>query len=400
MSFEQIKSLLEEHKGVVASLKAADVERSEEIRRLGSATQDTEQKMREIHAKLDSVEEQIDSLETALQRKNRIVTQQDGRKTYTMPVMEHQEAFNQFLCKGQEAGLRELEAKAMSTLSDPDGGYLVATPMSDQIVQYVFETTPMRELAGRVSISTRAYPGMYDNDEADAGWVGETESRTDTKTPQLGQFEIPVHEIYAKPKVTQTLLDDAAFDVENWLARKVGGKFARRQNTAFITGDGVKKPRGILTYPAGNGHKQIEQVVSGHAMALTGDGVITLVGSLKEAYLAHASFLMKRSTMTLLRTLKDGQGNYLWQPNYQLGLAQTLVGYPLRTGEDMPTVAAGSLPIAFGDFREAYLIVDRQGVRVLRDPYSSKPFVEFYHTARVGGDVVNFEALKLQKIST
>lgn len=381
-------------------MKAADIERAEEIKRLGSISGATEQKMAEIHAKLDSVEEQITSLETAMQRKAKEVSFQEGKKHYSSEVMEHKEAFNQFLRKGQDMGLRELESKAMSTLSDPDGGYLVAVPMSDRIVQYVFETTPMRELAGQVMISTRAYPGMYDNDEADAGWVGETETRQETKTPQLGQFEIPVHEIYAKPKVTQTLLDDGAFDVESWLARKVGAKFSRMQNMAFVNGDGVKKPRGILTYPAGTAHKQIEQVISGNANALTGDGVINLVGSLKEAYLANATFLMKRSTLTQIRTLKDGQGNYLWQPNYQLGLAQTLVGYPIRTGEDMPAVGTGALPIAFGDFREAYLIVDRQGVRVLRDPFSSKPFVEFYHTARVGGDVVNFEALKLQKVST
>jgi HK97 family phage major capsid protein len=400
MSFEQLKSLLEEHKSTVVALKEADTEQAEEIKHLGSVTGVTEQKMAEINAKLDNVEEQITALETAWQRKAKEVTAQDGKKHYSGDVVEHKEAFNQFLRKGQEVGLRELEAKAMSTLSDPDGGYLIAVPMSDRIIQYVFESTPIRDLAGHVSISTRAYPGMYDNDEADAGWVGETETRGETKTPQLGQFEIPVHEIYAKPKVTQTLLDDSAFDVESWLARKVGAKFSRKQNTAFITGDGIKKPRGILTYPAGTAHKQIEQVVSGHATAITGDGIINLVGSLKEAYLSNATFLMKRSTLTQIRILKDGQGNYLWQPNYQLGLAQTLVGYPIRTGEDMPMVASGSLPIAFGDFREAYLIVDRQGVRVLRDPYSSKPFVEFYHTARVGGDVVNFEAIKLQKIST
>jgi HK97 family phage major capsid protein len=400
MSFEQLKTLLEEHKSAVDALKEADSERAEEMKRLGSTTGITEQKMAEINTKLDSVEEQITQLETAMQRKAKEVIFQDQKTAYSALVLEHKEAFGQFLKKGQEHGLRELEVKAMSTLSDPDGGYMVAVPMSDRIVQYVYETTPMRELAGQVSISTRAYPGMYDNDEADAGWAGETESRTETKTPQLGQFEIPVHEIYAKPKITQTLLDDTVFDVESWLARKVGSKFSRKQNTAFILGDGIKQPRGVLTYPAGSGHKQIEQIVSGNATALTGDGIIALTGSLKEAYLANATFLMNRATLTQLRTLKDGQGNYLWQPNYQLGLAQTLVGYPIRTGEDMPTVAAGALPIAFGDFREAYLIVDRQGVRVLRDPYSSKPFVEFYHTARVGGDVVNFEAIKLQKIST
>lgn len=398
MSFDQLKNLLEEHQSTVVALKEADGERAKEIKRLGSATGLTEQKLGEIHAKLDSVEEQISGLETAMQRKAKLSTV--DQKHYTVNQLEHKKAFDQFLRKGYDAGLRELEAKAMSTLSDPDGGYLVAVPMSDRIVQYVYESTPMRELAGQVSISTRSFPGMYDTDEADAGWVGETENRTDTKTPQLRQFEIPVHEIYAKPKVTQTLLDDAAFDVESLLARKVSAKFARKQNAAFINGDGIKKPRGLLTYPAGTNQKQIEQVISGHASALTGDGIINLVGSLKEPYLSNATFLMKRSTLTQIRTLKDGQGNYLWQPNYQLGLAQTLLGYPIRTGEEMPMVAEGALPIAFGDFREAYLIVDRQGVRVLRDPYSAKPFVEFYHTARVGGDVVNFEAIKLQKIST
>lgn len=397
MSIVQLKNLLEEHQATVLALKEADTERASEIKRLGRATGATEQKLNEINAKLDSVEEQITGLETVMQRKAKVLSV--DQKHYNTHQIEHKQAFDQFLRKGYEAGLRELEAKAMSSLSDPDGGYLVAMPMSDQIVQYVYETTPMRELAGQVSISTRSFPGMYDTDEADAGWVGETESRPDTQTPQLGQFEIPVHEIYAKPKVTQTLLDDAALDVESLLARKVSAKFARKQNAAFINGDGIKKPRGLLTYPAGTNHKQIEQVLSGNANSLSGDGIINLVGALKEPYLSNATFLMKRSTLTQIRTLKDGQGNYLWQPNYQLGLAQTLLGYPIRTGEDMPVVAEGTLPVAFGDFKEAYLIVDRQGIRVLRDPYSAKPFVEFYHTARVGGDVVNFEAIKLQKIS-
>jgi HK97 family phage major capsid protein len=397
MSFVQLKNLLEEHQSTVLALKEADTERASEIKRLGRATGTTEQKLSEINAKLDSVEEQITGLETAMQRKAKVLSV--DQKHYNTNQIAHKQAFDQFLRKGHEAGLRELEVKAMSSLSDPDGGYLVAMPMSDRIVQYVFETTPMRELAGQVSISTRSFPGMYDTDEADAGWVGETESRPDTQTPQLGQFEIAVHEIYAKPKVTQTLLDDAAFDLESLLARKVSAKFARKQNAAFINGDGIKKPRGLLTYPSGTSHKHIEQVASGSVDSLTGDGIINLVGALKEPYLTNATFLMKRSTLTQIRTLKDGQGNYLWQPNYQLGLAQTLLGYPIRTGEDIPVVAEGTLPIAFGDFKEAYLIVDRQGIRVLRDPYSAKPFVEFYHTARVGGDVVNFEAIKLQKIS-
>lgn len=293
------------------------------------------------------------------------------------------------------------EQKAMLVGSDPDGGYLVPTATSSRIITKVYETSPLDELAYHETISTDAIEIAVDTDEAGAGWVGETDARPETSTPQVGLQRIPVHEIYAKPKATQQLLEDAGVDIEAWLERKVGEKFARMRALAFISGNGIKKPRGILTYPAGADGVRgtIAQIASGAATALTPDGLIKLTFSLKDKYLANANWLMKRGTVGALMLFKDNQGQYMWRSGLQAGQPSVLLGYNVRRADDMPTVGAGALPIAFGDFRAGYTVVDRLGIRTLRDPYSSKPFVEFYTRQRVGGDVVDFEAYALQVIS-
>lgn len=293
------------------------------------------------------------------------------------------------------------EQKAMMVGSDPDGGYLVPTATSSRIITKVYETSPLDELAYHETISTDAIEIAIDTDEAGAGWVGETDARPETSTPQVGNQRIPVHEIYAKPKATQQLLEDAGIDVEAWLERKVGEKFARMRALAFVSGNGIKKPRGILTYPAGSAGTRgtIMQVPSGHATLLTPDGLVTLTFSLKDKYLANANWLMKRGTVGAVMLFKDNQGQYIWRPGLEAGKPSILLGYSVRRADDMPSVGAGALPIAFGDFRAGYTIVDRLGIRTLRDPYSSKPFVEFYTRQRVGGDVVDFEAYALQVVS-
>jgi len=208
----------------------------------------------------------------------------------------------------------------------------------------------------------------------------------------------------AKPKASQKLLDDAFVNVEAWLAEKVGEKFARTEATAFVSGDGVNKPRGILTYTAGDGFEMIEQIVSGAAAdisaANTADGLINLVMSLKAPYKAGAAFLMERATVKAVRKLKDTQGQYFWQPSLTAGNPDMIMGFPVYEADDMETIGANALPIAFGNFKVGYQIVDRFGIRTLRDPYSAKPYVEFYTTKRVGGGVKNFEAIKLLKCST
>lgn len=297
--------------------------------------------------------------------------------------------------------LSQDEQKAMLVGSDPDGGYLVPTSVSSRIITKVYETSPIDELATHETVSTDALEVAIDTDEAGAGWVGETDARPETSTPQVGVQRIPVFEIYAKPKVTQQLLEDAGIDIETWLARKVSEKFARMRALAFISGNGIKKPRGILTYPAGADGVRgtILQVASGNATGLTPDGLIKLMFSLKDRYLANANWLMKRGTVASVMLFKDEQGQYIWRPGLQEGQPSMLLGHSIRRADDMPAVAAGALPVAFGDFRAGYTVVDRLGIRVLRDPYSSKPFVEFYTRARVGGDVVDFEAFALQAVS-
>jgi HK97 family phage major capsid protein len=299
------------------------------------------------------------------------------------------------------------EVKALSVGSDPDGGYAVTPDMTGRIATLIRESSPMRQVANVQTIGTDALEGVNDLNEATSGWVGETESRTETTAPQIGEWRIPVHEQYAEPRATQKLLDDAMFDIEGYLAGKIAERLSRMENTAFITGNGVKKPRGILTYAAGTPSAStfsvIEQVVSGGAGAFAstkpGDALINLVYALKAQYRERAVFMMRRSTLAEVRKLKDAQDNYLWQPDFQQKQGGTLLGFNIVEAEDMPAIGANSLSIAFGDFQSGYQIVDRQGIRILRDSYTAKPYVKFYTTKRVGGDVVNFEAIKLMKFA-
>lgn len=294
---------------------------------------------------------------------------------------------------------REVEAKALSVGSNPDGGYLVPTARSQRIIQMIRETSPLRQLATVESIGTDTLEIPIDIDEAGAGWVGELQERSETTTPQVGTQRIVVHEMYAKPKATQKFLEDASINVEEWLATKVADRFSRVEATAFVTGDGVGKPRGILTYAAGTGRGKIPQIVSGEATVLSGDLIVKLPFRLKSEYLSGSSWLMKRSTVESVMLFKDGQGQYMWRPGLTAGAPSILVGYEVRMADDMPVVQAGSLPIAFGNFRRGYTVVDRLGITTLRDPYSAKPFVEFYSRKRVGGDVVDFDAFVLGKVA-
>lgn len=317
-------------------------------------------------------------------------------------------ALNRYLRKSEKI-LTEAEFKALSVGGDPDGGYVVLPDMSGRMVQRVFETSPFRQFANVQTIGTDALEGLHDVDEAGFGWVGETGARPETSTPQIQKYRIPVHEMYAAPRATQKLLDDAAINIEAWLAGKVADRFARAENNAFTSGNGVDRPRGILTYPdyTNPGEFQLGAVerfntgANGGFVAAPngGDVLIDALYGLKAPYRANAAWFMARGTTGAVRKLKDSDGAYLWAPGIAAGQPATLLGYPTASFEDMPDIATGSLSIAVGDLNEAYQIVDRMGVRVLRDPFTVKPFVEFYSTKRTGGDVTNFEAYKLIEFS-
>lgn len=294
----------------------------------------------------------------------------------------------------------------MEVGSDPAGGYTVTPDMSGRIIKKIFETSPARQLFSVMSIGTDAVEGLIDRDDLDTGWVGEKQARPETGTPDLGKWRIDVHEQYAMPKVTQKLLDDSSFDIESWLSARVADKFARVENTATFSGDGVNKPRGILTYTtaatadATRAWQVFEHIASGGTAGITNtDFLINLVMALKAAYRTGANWTMNRKTLGYIRTLKDGNGNYLWQPDFGQRQGGTLLGYDIVEAEDMPDIASNALSVGFGNFKAAYQIVDRMGIRVLRDPYTEKGFVKLYTTKRIGGDALDFDAAKFMKFS-
>jgi len=426
------KELIDQIRSQFEQFKAQNDQRLAEIEKYGAATAETQAKVDAINsaiidlqAKLDG---RIDDIETRLNRPHaggyhgaRYSDQQmrvyaqwqtvvQGREVApgdvdTVLIENYNRAFRDWARHGDRAASDSLRIlNEMSVASPPDGGFLVSPDTSGRIATMVYETSPIRRLANVQTISSDALEGYNDLDQAGAGWVGEVQVRPgNTATPQVGVWRIPAHEVYAEPHATQKVLDDASIDVESWLAGKVAERFARIEATAFVVGNGVLQPRGFMTYPNGVPAaalwQVIEQVASGAAATLTADGLINVVTALKASYRQGSVWAMNRATEGVVRLLKDGNGNYLWQPDFSMGGRATLVGYPVEEFADLPNVGAGVLAVAFGNFKAAYQIVDRLGVRVLRDPYTTKGWVKFYTTKRVGGDVVNFEAIKIQVCS-
>ncbi len=379
--------------------KQVNDNRLREIERKGHADPLYMEHLSRISDSLDQYKGRLDKIETVYSRPAADQNAFDA-KAYNPQQSEYRKAFCNYLRKGLDVGLEALQTKALSVGSDPDGGYMVTPSLSSKIVSAVFETSPMRQLASIETISSDALELLDDHDQAAAGWTAEAASVSDTASPQIAKRSIPVHQLYAQPKATQKLIDDAAVDIEAWLAAKVADIFARKENTAFISGSGVGQPRGILTYSSGNTWGKVEQVASGTSAQVTADGLIKVFYALKDAYARRASFLMNRSTVQAVRLLKESTTNqYLWQPGLSAGAPDTLMGVPVYMASDMPVPAANSLSVAVADFQSTYQIVDRTGIQVLRDPFTDKPFVKFYTTKRVGGDVINFDAIKLLKLA-
>jgi HK97 family phage major capsid protein len=356
-----------------------------------------------LNSRIDEVQDELKDLTKAALRTTQHAEEEERDTKRSLKA-----AFERFLRKGEErltpTEREALDAhqKALSVDSDPDGGFVVTPDTSGRISTIIWETSPVRQVAAQQSIGTDALEGLFDGDQAAVGWVAERGARAETATPQLGTWRIPTHEIYAAPRATQKLLDDANINAEAWLAQKVAERFARFENTAFVLGTGNGQPRGFMTYPAGVNRGQIQQLASGVAGAgFLPENLIAVVYSLKTAYRAGAVWAMNRNSVSEIRQLRDniggaGTGQFMWQPGMQAGQPSTLLGYPIVEMEDLVNSAATPVtPAAFGNFRAAYQIVDRIGIRVLRDPYTVKPYVEFYTTKRVGGDVINFEAIKI-----
>ena len=318
----------------------------------------------------------------------------------------HQKAFNAYLRSGDDAALRgiAIEEKGLSVASD--GGFLAAPQVAETVQMVLSTASSLRKLANVVTVESATYEVLVDKNDMGAGWATETVA-PETSAPGVERIVIPVHELSAMPKASQRLLDDAAFDVESWLAEKIADKFSRAEAAAFIKGDGVDKPRGLLAYPTAEDGTETEGQIGvvgtgefGAFLPSTGaDALVDLVYALDADYRANGCFLMNSKTAGTVRKLKDGDGRYIWADSLAAGQPPLLLGYPVMISEDMPDIDASAHAIAFGDFRSAYTIVERPDLRVLRDPFSAKPHVLFYATKRVGGGVTDFRAVKLLKFA-
>lgn len=385
------------------AFRAANDERLEQIESQVGPDVVTTEKMERINRALDEHKRAMDNLVLKQARPTA-----SGSGISTLAQMEHKQAFETYVRRGNEAELRRFEAKAMSYGSDPDGGYLVPDETATEIGRRLAAISPIRSIAGIQTVSSAVYKKPFAVSGPATGWVAETASRPETTSPTLAELQFPTMEIYAMPAATPTLLEDAAVDIDAWIAAEVETAFAEQEGAAFVAGDGSNKPKGFLDYTTaaeaswtwGNLGYVITGADGAFAASDPSDALVETIYALKAGYRQNAHWVMNRGTQAEIRKLKDDDGNYLWQPPAAAGEKAMLMGFPLVEAEDMPDIDSDSLSVAFGDFNRGYLIVDRAGVRVLRDPYSAKPYVLFYTTKRVGGGVQNFDAIKLLKFGT
>ena len=304
---------------------------------------------------------------------------------------------------------RETEVKAMSGSSGPEGGYAVPRQIDALIGRSLIDISPIRAIATVVQTGTAGYRKLVTTGGTPSGWVSETAGRPATDTPEFAEIAPPTGELYANPAASQAMLDDAAFDVQAWLADEIAREFARAEGAAFVNGSGVNQPRGFLTVTSTDEPDDVrafgamQYLPSGSSGTFGGtnpeDALVDLVHALRPAYRQGAAFVMNSATLARIRKFKTADGAFLWQPSLSAGRPDTLLGYPVVEAEDMPDIAADATAIAFGNFREGYLIAERSATSILRDPFTNKPFVHFYATKRVGGQVMNAEAIKLLKFS-
>lgn len=365
-----------------------------------------EEEKGKLSGQVDTLNEklgELDALKSSLEKELISLKRPDG--TGTKAASEHKTAFMQFVRKGVEAGLGDLQAKALQIGVESDGGFAVPEELDRNIIELLRDSSPMRQVCNQMTVGTPDYKRLVNLGGNGAGWVGETDERPSTNTPKLGNISAFMGEIYANPQATQTSLDDMFFDAEGWLSSEVGRDFSEKEGAAFLLGDGVNKPKGLLAYSldvkddATRAFGVLQKLITGTAGTITGDNLIDLIHSLKAGYRANGTWMMGNLTVAYMRKLKDSEGNYLWRPGLEAGAPSVLLGYGITENEDMPDVAADANAIAFGDFKRAYTVVDRIGTRVLRDPYTNKPYVGFYTTKRVGGMLVDSQAVKILTLS-
>lgn len=400
---EELKKLLEEQGRTFEEFKATNDERLKAMAE-GKAVSELEAKTSKINDDLTRLSDELKEIAKKANRPGGPGEEKDAL------AEEHKTAFMGFMRKGNDDGLADIQEKAVQIGVDSDGGYAVPEVLDRNILQMLRDESPMRQACKVMTIGGENYKKPVNLGGATSGWVGETDARPETNSPKLTEISPVMGEIYANPASTQRALDDMFFDPAGWLASEVAHEFAKQEGSAFLAGDGTNKPKGLLTAPtantsdkAGRPFGTIQVVNTGVAdnfpASAPADVLIDLIYSLKGGYRNGATFMLNSLTLATIRKWKDNDGNYIWQPSLQMGQPSLILGYGVTENEDMPDVAANAIPLLFGNFKRAYTIVDRFGIRVLRDPYTNKPYVHFYTTKRVGGMLEDSQAVKFLQCS-
>ena len=400
---------------------SADVVATEHVKRIDKALDQTKADIDELFKKLSRPTFGVNSdpivaahEAKALVEIKQWLGEQDDVKAAKFRA-EYKATFDRMVRKGRDV-LTEQEFKTLAIGSAPDGGFWLEPARADYIVQRMRETSAMRAIASVTTISSNEFVYPVDRDDLDGGWVGEQSSRPATGTPKVGEGRIRVHEMYAMPKATQTMLDDVTFDLEGWLNSKLNDRFARYENTAFVSGNGTSRPRGFLTgtpvttADASRAFGVLQYIATGASGAFAtasatvspADKLLDLIFAFNAGYRGSLRWTMNKTTLGAVRKFKDQQGNYVYDPRLNgNGVIDMVLNYPVTEFADMADyTTANSFAIALGDFRRGYQIIDRQGIRQTRDPFTARPFVLFYTTKRVGGDVIDSDAIKLLKFGT
>lgn len=379
-----------------SQFKVVNDRRINELEKKGSADPLTLNQLDTLNSKISCYEKEIAQLKSALNRPCSINS--DSDLNYNQAVIEYKSAFCNYVRKGNESGLRNLEEKSSHPFfASHDSGYLVTSKMSENIERELELNSAFRRISNVTEVSTDALEILEENSPLQSGWTAEVTDYNQKTDIKLLKRVIPVHEIFAQPRITQKLLDDPRIDIEQWISKKLIDVFTQSENNAFISGDGKGKPYGLLAYAASNANCIIN---SGKKGEITADSIVKLFYSLNEKFSPNAKFLMSRNALQAVRMLKEtNSGKYIWQPDLSGTGVDTLLGAEVVECPEMPRALNDSFAITVGDFERAYQIVDNKDIRILRDPYTDKPFIKYYATKKVGGDVLNPNAFKVLKLS-
>lgn len=400
VDMKEVKTLIEDQGRAWEEFKSANDARLKAIEEKGYAPADLTEKVDKINGDLTTLGKSLDDIAKKANRPG-----SPGGSNLTEDQVAHKQAFGAYARKGSDDGLREIEQKAITVSSDPDGGYFATHEMEAGIERLLGTQSAMFSLATVKTIGARSYKKRVRTSGAGHQWVGEGEAPTDATTPKYAQLEFVPGTISTEPQVSSEALEDLELSVESEIMDAVEQEFGEGAGAAFISANGIGKPKGLLAYDtvANDAYAwgKLGFVTTGGAAGFAAsnpsDALVSLIHSLKRGYRNNAAFLLNDLTLANIRKFKDGNGLYLWQPGLQAGVPGQLLGYNVANDDNMPDLGANAFPVAFGDFARAYVIVRRRGIAMLRDPYTAKGWVKFYTTMRIGGGVQNFEAAKLLK---